>query len=97
MSQSAQKADRDNGKSVQSLPFLTILGSPILFCSATRSLGALRLDGQTTEALLGLICSSDPTVSDASRQVAAIQVKNLVKQAYGSSDSYRNYDDQVKN
>lgn len=28
--------------------------------------------------------------------MAAIQIKNLVKKAYGSSDSYRNYDDQAK-
>ena len=28
--------------------------------------------------------------------MAAIQIKNLVKKAYGSSDSYRNYDDQGK-
>lgn len=34
-------------------------------------------------------------MTDAIRQAAAIQVKNLVKRAYGSSDSYRNYDDKA--
>ena len=43
-----------------------------------------------------MICSNDPAVSDANRQMAAIQIKNLVKKAYGSADSYRNYDDQGK-
>jgi hypothetical protein len=35
-------------------------------------LSQLRLDGPTTEAMLGLICSNDPAVTDGNRQMAAI-------------------------
>lgn len=85
-SQSVNKAERENGKYLTQYDFLI----PFVF-TATKFFENLVLDGNTTQLMLDYIDSTQ--VDQSSRQMAAIQLKNVLKQAYKGSGSDSHYSD----